>query len=425
MSAVLSQPAWVEEIWVEGDSHMIEGRDIVCLASANWASSNRVNCHLLMERLATKNRVLFVETPGARTPAPRELGRAFRRVAAAARGIRKEREQLWVLPPLILPKHSLRSIRWLNKVALRLQVQLAARRLGLTTPILWSFLPYGEGLIGHLSECLTVYHCVDNYAANPGVHVPSLVAAEERLLRRADVVLTTAPALFDAKRLLNANTHYWPNAANTDLFETTLDAATTVAPDIAAISGPRIGYVGNLASYKLDLGLLRRVAADHPEWSFVLIGPEGIGDPSTDLSALRSLSNVHFLGPRSYETLPSYLKGMDVCMIPFQVTESTTYSFPMKFFEYLASGRPVVSTGLPALERFRHLFRRGDSPEEFARAIRESLDADTPKARESRLSAARSHGWDGLVEQISAVVSAAQSPAAGVTRVRTGEHVGC
>merc|ERR1711965_627575 len=109
-------------------------------------------------------------------------------------------------------------------------------------------------------------------------------------------------------------------------------------------------FVGAIDAYKLDLPMLEALVAQHPEWNVVLIGPVGETDPSTDVSGLERFPNVFLLGPKPYEVLPSYLAQADVALLPLQLNEYTRHMYPMKFFEYLAAGRPVVATAIPSLQ---------------------------------------------------------------------------
>jgi len=151
------------------------------------------------------------------------------------------------------------------------------------------------------------------------------------------------------------------------------------------------------------VGLLAQVAGARPEWSFALIGPVGVAEKQSRLQPLR-LPNVHLLGYRPYEMLPNYLKGMDVCIIPYAVTEHTASVFPIKFFEFLASGKPVVVTPLPSLLPFRGAARIAEGAEAFVQAIAESLERDTAEAKEVRLALARANTWDKRVDTLLSLV---------------------
>jgi len=203
---------------------------------------------------------------------------------------------------------------------------------------------------------------------------PHLSAWEERLCRAAELVFVTSPALQESRRRFNSNTHYFSNVADHTHFAKALDPELEIPHDLAAIPQPRIGFVGAISAYKLDLDLLAKLAAATPNWSYVMIGPVGEGDPSTELSGLLKYSNVHWLGVKPYHDLPAYMKGLDVGLLPLRFNRYTHSMFPMKFFEYLAAGLPVVASAIDALEAYKPFAALCDpTVDSFLAALERSL----------------------------------------------------
>ena len=382
----------------------VTGRDIVCVGFNDWETELWTNQHHLMARLAAAgNRVLFVESLGLRRPtvAGRDVSRMARRLV---RGLRppRERDGVHVLSPLVIPLHGNAAVRRLNARLLPFLVGRAARRLGMERPILWGYVPQAEVLLDALDPSLVVYHCVDDIATQEGIDTASFRAAEERYARRADLVLASAPRLAERMRALSDDVLYAPNVADTGLFATALEDGP-VDPAVAALPGPRLVFTGAIAEKKLDLPLLRDVARAHPEWTLALIGPVGLGDPHTDVAELEAEPNVHLLGPRRYEELPAVLRDADVTLIPYRASELTASIFPMKVYEYLAAGRPVVATPLPALEGVGEI-TVAEGPEAFAAAVARELAEDTPERRAARSAAAAANSWDARLAEISAAL---------------------
>lgn len=382
----------------------VTGRDIVCVGFNDWETELWTNQHHLMSRLAAAgNRVLFVESLGLRRPtvAGRDVSRMARRLV---RGLRppRERDGVHVLSPLVIPLHGNAAVRAVNARLLPALVGRAARRLGMSRPILWGYVPQAEVLLDVLDPSLVVYHCVDDIATQEGIDAGSFRAAEERYARRADLVLASAPRLAERMRALNGNVLYAPNVADTSLFATAL-TTDPVDPAVAALPGPRLVFTGAIAEKKLDLPLLTEVARAHREWTIALVGPVGLGDPHTDVAALQAEPNVHLLGPRRYEELPAVLRGADVTLIPYRASDLTASIFPMKVYEYLAAGRPVVATPLPALEGVEEI-AVADGPEAFAAAVARALEDDTPERRAARSAAAAANSWDARLSEISAAL---------------------
>jgi glycosyltransferase involved in cell wall biosynthesis len=383
----------------------LEDQDIVCVGFADWDAELWTNQQHLMSRLAARNRVLFVESLGLRRPqlAGRDLRRIARRLRRALRGPRPA-DGLHVLSPLVVPAHGRPGLRALNARLLRAQVRRAVRRLGLTRPVLWSYVPQAEALLDVLDPSAVVYHCVDDIAAQKGVAGAAFRAAEARFAARADLVLASAPALAARMRTLSDRVLEAPNVADTALFAEAL-APGPEDPAITALPQPRIVFTGAVVGTKLDLELLAAVARRRPDWAFALVGPVGAGDPGTDVSALRGLANVHLLGPRPYAGLPAVLRVADAALIPYAVNDLTRSVFPMKVYEYLAAGLPVVATPLPALAGVDAITTASDA-NAMAGALARALDEDSPARRQARSEAARGHSWDARLEQISRALAA-------------------
>jgi len=385
------------------DRPRLRNRDIVCVGFADWDTELQTNQHHLMSRLARENRVLFVESLGLRRP--QLAGRDIRRIAARLRnGLRGPRQSdgLHVLSPLVLPLHSNRAARALNRRLLPLLVRRAARKLGMHRPILWAYVPQAEVLLDALEPELVIYHCVDDIAAQPGIDAATFRAAEERFAGRAELVLTSAPALAERLRKLSSNVKYMPNVADTDMFAGALQDGP-VDSALAALARPRIVFVGAVVSTKLDMQLLVGLARARPDWSFALVGPVGPGDPRADVSTLAAEPNMHLLGRRSYEQLPSVLRGADAGLIPYARNELTNSIFPMKVYEYLAAGLAVVATPLPSLAQIAEVATASDA-QGIAGLLDDALEHDSPERRAERSRSAASHSWERRLEEIAAAI---------------------
>jgi glycosyltransferase involved in cell wall biosynthesis len=387
------------------DTPRLQGREIVCVGFADWDTDLWTNQHHLMSRLARENRVLFVESLGLRRPqlAGRDLKRIWRRLRAGLRGPR-EVDGLHVLSPLVLPLHSNSIVRALNARLLGMLVRRATRRLSLSKPILWAYVPQAESLLDALDPELVVYHCVDDIAAQPGIDAADFREAERRFAARADLVLASAPSLAERLRAISTNVLYAPNVADTDLFSQALRDGP-VDPAVAALEQPRIVFTGAIVTTKLDVPLIVQLARARPRWSFALVGPIGVGDPRADVSALRDEPNIHLLGGRSYQELPSVLRAANVGFIPYARNELTGSIFPMKVYEYLAAGLPVVATPLPALAGVEAVATASGAAG-LAHQIEQALAEDDPARRAERSRLASAHSWDLRLAEIASAIEA-------------------
>jgi glycosyltransferase involved in cell wall biosynthesis len=383
----------------------LRDQEIVCIGFSDWSMDTLTNQQHLLSRAAPRNRILFVESLGLRRPqlASRDLRRIVARLRRAASPLRV-RDGVNVLSPLVLPLHSNAAVRALNGWLLRRYLGYAVRRLGMRKPILWSFVPNAEVLIDSLSPSKVLYYIDDDHAAKEGIDAASFLAAEERFARRADVVLASAPELVQRMRTLNPNVHYAPNVADTRLFASALHDGPVDAA-LAECPAPRIVFVGAILAAKIDLELLAQAARMRPEWTFALVGPIGPGEPRTNVDALLGVPNIRLLGHRPYERLPEVLRGAAAAIVPYRLEGEMRSVFPMKTYEYLAAGLPVVSTPLVTLTDVPDVVR-ADGAEEFVAALERVMSSDDADARAARSRRAQSHSWEARLDQIADVLAA-------------------
>lgn len=372
-----------------------EASSIVLFSTADWDNpfwTNKQHMALLLSQRGFK--VLYVESLGLRavTVKSSDIGRIFRRLKKFFRGVKSVGPNLWVLSPIVLPWHRFALVRWINDFALPAQVKFAMWWYRFRNPFAWTYNPLVLDLLKTLGFKFIVYHCVDDLAAAPRLPREAIAVEEKRMLGEANVVFVTSEVLRrkaepSARGLLK----YYPNVADYDHFRRARDAQTFIPDDLLRITKPRIGFVGAVSGYKVDFAMISEAARMRPEWSWILIGQIGEGDPHTDVSLL-NLPNVHLLGPRSYADLPGYLKGMDVTVLPCVLNEYTRSMFPMKFFEYLSAGKVVVATDLPSLEPHRSIFVMANSAPEFVEKI-EKIFLGEIRFTEEMDAAAKENTW--------------------------------
>ncbi len=371
----------------------------------------------VMHRLAQGNRVIYVEEPVTML-APLKVPRHWRRWGAVIPRVSSPEPGLWVLtPPPLLPFGNMSPrINRMNQRVLARYVLGAAKRLRFAEDaILWTYVPASVSLVTLLARRRkrppgksalgtgpVVYHCVDEHSAFPGFVSPEVVRRyDDELTRRADLVITTAENLRRSRVGLNPHTYTVPNAADVALFNRALDPALAVPSDLAAIPVPRLAVVG-LHDSRLDVDALEALAKADPSWQIVLIGPVKPGQ--VDTGRLRDHPNIHLLGEKPQQELPSYLKGVAVALIPYRLNELTRNIFPLKLYEYLAAGLPVVAAALPELAPFAEIISLADECQRYPALVREALAGDSSKARAARVAFAANETWQARVEKISALV---------------------
>jgi glycosyltransferase involved in cell wall biosynthesis len=384
----------------------LNGRSVLSFARDLWTDVPRCRHHVL-SRLAPSSRVLFVSPPATHI---RNVARNLHRGGLAQPGLTQVSPELFTfVPPRWLPYSSRPS---LNRALERLRaiyIRHLLDRLEMHQPILYVWHPAFIDMVERFDAALVVYHCYDEYGAFRGANREAIKALEARLLRRADLVFTVSPGLRARRIGLNPNTFVVRNGVDAEYFAKALAPETVVPPEIASIRRPIIGCISRVVPEYFDAGLLRAVCRRRPNWSLVVIGPECPPQISggEDLQLLKAEPNVHFLGARPFESLPAYLKAMDVCTIPYRVTGNTELADPLKLYEYLAAGKPIVSVPRDFAGDVRPFVYPAADADEWIDAIEQALALDSPELRASRQAVAHENTWDKRIDQISHLVRSA------------------
>ncbi|TSD67951.1 glycosyltransferase family 1 protein [Inquilinus sp. KBS0705] len=252
-----------------------------------------------------------------------------------------------------------------------------------------------------LNPALSIYHCVDpiieEYQLKHGVH------NEEILLKNVDMVICTSSALQNKKALINKHSYFVANAANITHSQKALDPALPVANILSDIKKPVIGYIGAIER-RIDYDLINKVIALNPDKSFVFVGPV---DKDYIKDGDFAAPNLHLPGPVPYDMLPAILKGFDVCIIPFKKDEVSNNIFPLKLFEYLGAGKPVVSTNFnDDLKNFTFdAVPYCSTAEEFSEALNVALGSNQPELVQQRLNIAADNTWEHRITDIKELIT--------------------
>jgi glycosyltransferase involved in cell wall biosynthesis len=358
-----------------------------------------VHCHLcwdwvwqrpqqFISRLSREHKVLFVETvaPDPQLAAP--LVR-FRRL--------EEFPNITVLR-LQFPQWKWGDGHYVDLERRRLVQEFLAGPLGqgFDAPIQWFYDPMAvRAFAGHMGEILTVYDCMDELSKFRGAP-PGIIERELELLERADVVFTGGRRLFEAKSRLHHNCHFYGCGVDYQHFGQARAAQTAVPGELTSLPQPVLGYFG-VIDERMDYELLSCLAKAKPHWSIVLVGPT----TKVDSGMLPRWPNLHWLGQRAYAELPALCKSFEVCLMPFALNAATEFINPTKALEYMATGRPIVSTAVPDVVRnFGSVVGLARSPEEFIRLCETALDQPNAEAIARGLKMARENSWDSIVRQL-------------------------
>ncbi len=291
---------------------------------------------------------------------------------------------------------------------------------GIVAPVAWLYTPMALPLVADLAPSAVVYDCMDELAAFD--FAPrQLRQREAALLQLADVLFAGGPSLYEARRDRHPNAYCFPSAVDAAHYAPAAVACGSAAIDHAqavqrSIPGPRLGFFG-VIDERLDLGLVDAVARAEPGWQVVMVGPV----VKIDAQTLPRRDNIHWLGQQSYDALPGFVAGWDVCLMPFALNESTRFISPTKTLEYMAAEKPVVSTPVPdVVSLYGDVVRIAGDAEAFVAACRDALAQDAA-SREDAIAAMRQRveqfSWDRTAAEMArlvddAVAARATRPAA-------------
>jgi GT2 family glycosyltransferase/glycosyltransferase involved in cell wall biosynthesis len=349
--------------------------DIICFSIIDWSFRWQRPQQLLSQFAEAGHRVFIFKTT------------AFLAQGAAPFQIEQVRENVWevtIAPPVMFDVYSgtidPATIAWFPSLfdSMRRELNIVSA-VSIVQVATWR--EVAEEAQQRLGWKL-VYDCMDEWDSFPGMK-PQLLVAEERLVAEADLVTVSARRLFEKWHGRNARVVLVRNATDFEHF-----ATPTSERFLGDVKHPIVGYFGAIAAW-FDVDLLARAASQRPDCSFVVIG--GVFDVNVD--ALTKLPNVHLLGQQPYARMPGYLRDFDVCMIPFVVNEITAATDPVKFYEYISLGKPVVSSYMPELEPFADLLYLANDEEDFLRKLDLALSENDSALRTRRVEVARENTW--------------------------------
>ncbi|MFD2699381.1 glycosyltransferase [Paenibacillus shunpengii] len=380
--------------------------EFVIISTADWDNPFWTNKQHIARRLADRGyKVLYLNSMGLRAPtgSSKDLGRIFRRLKGMFRGLEQKQENLWVWSPIVIPYQKNKVVRNINFLISTFFIKYYTKKLNFQKYILWTYNPISKPLLKK-GEVFSVYHCVDEVSVQPGMPEEVIKEEDKKLTMSVDTVFATSQSLYKSRKEINPITYYSANVADFDHFSKARIQEYQVPEEFINMNGPIIGFIGAISGYKLDYQLIYEVAKANKDKNFVFIGQIGEGDPRTNVSLLEQLNNIYLIGPRAYNDLPRYLQYFNVCLLPNNLNEYTKNMFPMKFFEYLAAGKPVVMTPLHALKEYYDLCYIADNSDEFSRMISFALDeknrSDFNKLINDRISEAKLHDWESRIDNM-------------------------
>ena len=389
---------------------MLTGESILCFAPDPWDDIWR-NRHQIMSLLAAENQVLYVEPRPSLRPTLRQLRKGRLTLADFwSPTLSHAMPGLDVFhPPLYAPLSGRVPLSTLTNALRAASLRRAMRRLHMRQPILWLFRPDMADVPGRYGERLLIYHIVDEYMGYADVsaqRAEEIRRRERDLIGKADLVLVTSQKLLEEKARFGHNVHWVPNAVDYERFANAT-AHRDEPVELRGLPHPRIGYVGAIND-KLDIDLLCQVAETYAEASIVLVGPERLRavELCRGMETLRANSNVRLIGRVPMERVPHFVASCDVGLLPYLRNAWTESIHPLKMYEYLACGLPVVSTDIPGVHAERDIIAIAGDADAFVSGIAQVLLEDSEPLRRERQVRASHNTWKHRVERISELIEA-------------------
>jgi glycosyltransferase involved in cell wall biosynthesis len=370
---------------------------IICFTLDDWSDIWRRRHHL-MSRFAKQVPVLFV-------PLPQSIWN-FRLPPEAPERVFSPVRNLLVMKPLrFLPGRleAIPAVYAVNRILIIRQVCAAAHKQGFKKPLIWAQNVEAAEYIDVIPHSLLIYDNTEDwlefFSTSRKRYREKVKVWDKKLMERADAVIVVSEDLLHKKKPFNPHTYWVQNGVDFDHFNKA-DAADTVVPgSIAQIPHPVLGYVGGLPT-RLDFSLLAYVLNARPDWHFLIVGPV---KQSAGIDEIKKMKNIHFTGSVAYKDLPGYIKHFDVCTIPHKVDGLTKSMNPLKLFEYLATGKPIVTMDVGGVEQFSSALEVGRDYKGFTAGCEKALRQGAVE-KDTRLALALKNTWERRVDEIKVIL---------------------
>ena len=367
--------------------------DVVCFGGGDWWYHNRAHIDMqLMRRFAKKGTVVYINSIVIQKPRLGKGGNLGRKIVrkfkSILKGVKDSGQGFWVYTPKTLPVHHIRWLRPINEMLLRMQVNGIIRKLKISNPLVWVACPGACDTALRLNKSKLVWQRTDRWEEFPNVDSKIVKEYDHKLKQNADLTVFVSNLLFseegkDCKKAL-----YLDHGVDYETFAKAEEKPDKPA-DIANIKRPIAGFFGGIDTHTSDIPFLEKVVDTLPDVSFVFIGSS-----SCDCSGLLSKKNVWMLGQKPYEDIPHYGKCFDVSIMAWNRNRWIEGCNPVKLKEYLALGKPVVSTPFVELQKYRDVVYEASTPQDFASCIVAAINEDNAQRVAERRKKVQQSSWD-------------------------------
>ena len=381
------------------DSNPFDG--VICFGGVDWWYHNRGHYDLqMMREFSRKIPVLYINSIGMRAPKVCEGGMFFKRVIrklkSLARGLVKVNSMFHVFSPVTLPGGGKKGIlKTISQLALSLQVRVAARRCGIVNPLIWIAIPTAEPMLNYLTPARLIYQRTDRFENFAGVNREQICKHDFILKQQANLVLFCSRELYEDEKDACDNAFFIDHGVDFERFATAGQKSQQSGggpADMSTIARPRIGFIGGLDSHTFDPDLFCTIATKLPDKQFILVGGCSLPDDWC------TLPNVHQLGQKPYDCVADYMAACDILIMPWNQSDWIKACNPVKMKEYLAVGRPIVSTDFPEVHFYTPQIQIAGTSTSFSKSIEDAID--NPGNSDRRRDRVRDHTWKKKANQV-------------------------
>lgn len=384
---------------------MLKDQKIICFAPSDYWTMNPSCTTHIMSKLSKHNKILYINPFSSDIARAKKQGlftRISRKAKSLAKFLKKPKKNLYVFSPLFLPLQGSPFFDTINNFFLKLQLKIVSTCLGMSHPVLWIENLRAAEAIEWFAPNLVVYHVSDLFSHSSYLADKKLLSQRDRIIsQKSDILICVSQKLYEIKLKNYPNVYYLSHGVDFQAFANAAENPPLILDELFRIKKPIAGYFGTLTDFN-DIELLVYCAQKLPQFSFVFAGQITAGD----YSELKNCSNVYFTGKIPYQKIPQLCESFDLCLLPWKVDEWIKCCNPLKFMEYMASGKPIVSIPIDQLtNKYSDLISIAADKYRFCNAILYELKNDTPQRSARRIEIARSNSWDNKIQKLSQILT--------------------
>ncbi|MBN2457232.1 MAG: glycosyltransferase [Sedimentisphaerales bacterium] len=373
--------------------------DVICFGGNDWWYHNRDHLDIqMLSRFARYGKAVYINSIVMQKPNITQnrnfTRKLIRKAKSILRGLKRTEKGFWVYSPFSLPVHHIAWARRMNERLLLLQVWLMKLRVGIQKPVVWVACPAACDVAIKIKKQRLIYQRSDRFEEYPNVDAETIRYYDRKLKAKADLTVFVNSSMYEQERAQCKKAVYIDQGVDYDMFASA-ERIETVPDEMREMKKPIVGFFGGIDDHTSDIGLLEKVTELLGEITFAFVG-----NASSDCSQLSSKDNVLMLGKKPYEQIPHYGKCFDVAILPWRNNRWIETCNPIKLKEYLALGKPVVSTPFPELRKYRDVVYEAKTPEEFAGCIKKALAENGPQRIAARRKRVHLATWDNKMQLV-------------------------